>query len=197
MISLRLDRKRQLLLTLLVVGVLGSLAAVGTYSAFTATTTNTGNVITTGTVKIDQHPGATTLYNRTNQKPGDSYSACVRVSYTGSIASDVKLYVSSGITNGSLYTLTVERGSGLTTLDGTMSCAGFSATSTAYSGALGSFATTYAAGYDGKAAGVQWATNDSVDYRFTIVQADDPTPNAYLTPASSGAHTFTWEARSS
>lgn len=196
MTSLRLGTKHQLLLSLLVIGVLGSLAAVGTYSAFTATATNTGNIVSTGTVKIDQHAGATTLYNRTNQKPGDSYAACVRVSYTGSIASDVKLYVSSGITNGSQYTLTVERGSGLTTLDGTMSCAGFSATSTAYSGDLGSFATTYAAGYDGKASGVQWATNDGVDYRFTISQTDDPTPNAHTTPASSGAHTFFWEARS-
>jgi hypothetical protein len=76
-----------------------------------------------------------------------------------------------------------------------MSGAGFTSTSTAYSGQLGSFATTYAAGYDGKAGGATWATNDSVDYRFTITQNDDPTPNAHTTPASSGAHTFTWEAR--
>ncbi len=190
-----LDRKRRILLTLLILGLLGSLTAFGTYSAFTATTSNTGNTISAGSVKIDQHTGATTLYNRTNQKPGDSYAACVRVSYTGSLTAAVKLYVSSGITNGALYNLTVERGSGLTTLDGTMSCAGFTPTSTAYSGQLGSFATTYAGGYDGKSGGATWATNDNVDYRFTITQNDDTTPNAHTSALSSGAHTFTWEAR--
>ena len=190
-------RTRKFLLTALVVGGLSALVGLGTYSAFTATTTNSGNNISSGTVKIDQHTGAVTLYNVTNQKPGDATTKCLRISYTGSLtATAVKLYASAGITNGTQFNLQIERGSGLSTLDGTMSCAGFSSSSTAYNGNLGSLGATYAGGVDGKASAATWATNDTVDYRFTITQNDDTTPNAHTTVTSSGSHTFTWEARS-
>jgi predicted ribosomally synthesized peptide with SipW-like signal peptide len=189
-------KARRLLLTALVVGGLSALVGLGTYSAFTATTTNSGNNISSGTVAISQHTGATTLYNVTNQKPGDSTTKCIRVTYSGSItASAVKLYTSA-VTNGTNYNLEIDRGSGLTTLDGTMSCAGFNQTSVAYNGNLGSLGTTYGTGVDGKAAAATWATNDSVDYRFIITQNDDTTPNAHTSVVSSTAHSFTWEARS-
>ena len=186
---------RKVLLTVLTLGGLGAIAGLGAFSAFTATTDNSGNSISSGTVAISQHAGSTTLYNVSNQKPGDSTAKCVRVTYTGSLAAGVKLYVSSGITNGTSFNLKVERGSGMTTLDNTMSCAGFTASSTPYDGALGSFPTTYGTGIDGKAAAGAWAQNDSVDYRFTITQNDDTTANAHTSVTSSGAHTFTWEAR--
>ncbi len=187
-------RTRNLLTTLLLLGVVGSVAGWGVYSAFTATTTNSGNTITAGTVSISQHAGSTTLYSASNQGPGATTVGCIRVTYGGSLASSVKLY-SSSVTNGTAFNLQVERGSGLTSPDNTMNCTGFTASSTAYNGALGSFAGTYAAGVDGKAGGAAWATSDSVDYRFTITVVDDPTPNAHTSSLSSGAHTFTWEAR--
>src|SRR3954447_15991516 len=187
------SRKRIILLTIAVRVMLVALIAVGSFAAFTATTTNTGNNISSGTVAISQHAGATTLYNITNQKPGQSTQKCIRVTYTGSLQSNVELYVSSGITNGTLYNIQVERGSGLTTLDGTMSCAGFTPTTTAFTaGALGTFPTSYATGVDGKPAAAAWNTNDSVDYRFTITQNDDATANAHTTALSSGTHSFTW-----
>ncbi len=189
------SRRRKVLLTLGVVGIVAGLSAFGVFAAFTATTANTGNKIDSGTVKIDQHSGATTLYNVTNQKPGDSKAACVRVTYSGSLGAAVKLYVSSGITNGTDYNLKVERGSGITTPGADMNCTGFTASSEAYNGALGSFGTTYATGTDGKALGAAWAQNDAVDYRFTITQNDDTTANNHTTVKSSGSHTFTWEAR--
>jgi predicted ribosomally synthesized peptide with SipW-like signal peptide len=189
-------RRRKVLLTIAVLCVLVGLIALGSFAAFTATTTNTGNNISSGTVAISQHAGATTLYNVTNQKPGQSTQKCVRVTYTGSLPANVELYVSSGITNGTLYNIQVERGTGLTTLDGTMSCAGFSATSTAFTAAaLGTFPTSYATGVDGKPSAGAWNTNDSVDYRFTITQNDDTTANAHTSVMTSGSHTFTWEAR--
>lgn len=191
-----MSTRRKLLVTLGVAALMG-LGVFGTFAAFTATSANSGNQIDSGTVKIDDDSGAVTeLYNRTNQKPGDSYSACLRIKYNGSLAAAVKLYVSSGVTNGSLYNLQVERGSGLTTVDGTRSCAGFSSASTAYNGALGSFGSSWAAGVDGKAAAAAWAQNDTVDYRFTITQNDDATANAHTAVTSSGSHSFTWEARS-
>ena len=188
---------RKALLTALAVGGLGAVAGIGTFSAFSATTTNAGNNISSGTVKIDQHTGATTLYSATNKGPGQTVQGCVRVTYSGSItASAVKLYVSSGITNGANYNLEIDRGSGLTTLDNTMSCAGFTASSTAFNNTLDQVPTTYGTGIDGKTAAATWAQNDSIDYRFTISVVDDPTANAHTTANASGSHTFTWEARS-
>jgi hypothetical protein len=193
---MKLSKLHKILLTLIVLGVAGAIAGLGAYSAFTATTTNTGNNFATGTVIINQHAGATTLYSGSNKKPGDSITACVRVTYTGSLASAVKLYVSNGITNGTQFNLKVERGSGLTSPDNTMNCTGFSATSTAFNTTLDTFPTTYAGGLDGKSGGANWAQNDSVDYRFTITAIDDPTPNAHTSAAGTGLHTFTWEADS-
>jgi predicted ribosomally synthesized peptide with SipW-like signal peptide len=190
-----MSTRRKLLVTLGVVAVMG-LGVFGTFAAFTATSTNSGNQISSGTVKIDDDSGATTeLYDVSNQKPGQSTQACIRIKYNGSLASSVKLYLAGSVTNGSSYNLQVERGSGLTTVDGTRSCTGFASSSTAYNGNLGSFATTYGGGYDGKAGGGAWAQNDTVDYRFTITQNDDATANAHTAVTSSGSHDFTWEAR--
>jgi len=190
-----MSTRRKLLVTVGVVALMG-LGVFGTFAAFTATSVNSGNQIDSGSVKIDDDSGAVTeLYDRTNQKPGDSYSACLRIKYNGSLDAAVKLYVSSGVTNGSDYNLEVERGSGLTTVDGTRSCAGFSSASTAYDGDLGSLGSTYGTGVDGKSAAADWAQDDTVDYRFTITQNDDATANAHTAVTSSGSHSFTWEAR--
>ena len=186
---------KKLLLTVVVLALVASAVGYGTYSAFTATTTNSGNSFATGTVIISQHAGSTTLYSGTDKKPGDSAVACVRVTYTGSITAAVKLYTSSGITNGSVFNLKIERGSGLSSPDNTMNCTGFTASSTAYDSALGSFGTSYGTGVTGKASG-NWATNDSVDYRFTISVNDDATANAHTSATSTGSHSFTWEAQS-
>jgi hypothetical protein len=184
----------KVLLTLAVVGTVGALAGTGAFSAFTATTSNTGNSFSTGTVVVGQHSGATTLYSASNQGPGGSTVACVRVSYTGSLASSVKLYTSS-ISNGTLFNLKIERGSGLSSPDNTMNCTGFTASSTAFNTTMDSLPTSYGAGIDGKASGTAWSQNDSVDYRFTITALDDSTPNAHTSSAGTGSHSFTWEAR--
>lgn len=188
---------RKILMTVAVVGVGGSLAGLGAYSAFTATTTNAGNTISAGTVAVsDSDGGSAQLYNVSNQAPGSSTVGCIRVTYSGTItAADVKLYVGS-ISNGANYSLTVERGSGITTPGSNMNCTGFSSSATIFNNTLDQFPTTYGAGIDGKASGGDWATNDTVDYRFTVSVVDDATANAHTSSNSTGAHTFTWEARS-
>jgi hypothetical protein len=187
--------QRRALTALITIGLVGTVAGWGAYSAFTATTANTGNAITAGTVAIGQHAGSTTLYNSSAQGPGSSVVKCLRVSYTGSLASSVKLYASAGITNGSAFNLKIERGSGLSAPDATMNCTGFSSSSTAYDGDLGSLGNAWGSGLDGKAGGAAWNQNDSVDYRFTVTVNDDTTPNAHTSAVASGAHSFTWEAR--
>jgi hypothetical protein len=184
---------RKILLTVLIVGITGSLAAFGVFSAYSATTTNNNNSYASGSVSIADNDAGSFLYQATNQAPGQSTQSCIRVTYTGSLASSVKLYLGSAVTNGAAFTLTVDRGT--VVAPSFPSCAGFTATSTAYTGTLGAFPTNYAAGVDGKPAGAPWATNDSVDYRFTITPVDDPTANAHASALATGAHTYVWEAR--
>jgi hypothetical protein len=193
-------RKRKLLLSLLIVGALGSVASWGMYSAFTATTTNSGNTITAGSVKISQHSGAVAFYARSSDVgPGASNAIvrCVRVKYEGSLPASVKLYVTPAPSNATAFHLKVERGSGLTTLDNTMSCAGFTSSSTPFEDTLDQLGTSFddADAVDGKASGAAWSANHEVDYRFTISVVDDSTPNAHTTTQSSGSHAFVWEAR--
>src|SRR4051812_24086658 len=188
------DKKRKLLLTLVIVGVLGSVAAFGTYSAFTATTTNSGNSFAAGTVAIQDDSGlATALFSVTNQAPGQTTQKCIRIKYTGTLASTVHMYIPS-TSNGNSFQVQVERGSGLSNLATRGDCTGFAAGSTALATAdLSTFPATYAAGLPGKAADAAWAANDSVDYRITLQPKDDPTVGAHTSAVSTGAFSVTWE----
>jgi hypothetical protein len=191
-------KKRRIFITIAVLALMAGVAVFTTSAAFTATTSNPGNSIEAGTVAIgDSDAGTGQLYNALNQKPGAGNgpaAACIRVTYSGSLASAVKLY-RSAVSNGAAFRLTVERGSGLTAPASNMNCTGFSATSTAFDNTLDQFPTTYAAGVDGKAAGAAWSSGQSVDYRFTVYPVDDTTPNAHTTAVDTGAHSFTWEAQ--
>ena len=193
------SKKRKLFLTAGVVSVMAGLAVFGTFAAFTATTANSGNRIEAGSVSIGDSDGGTgVLYNALDQSPGSSNgpaAKCIRVNYSGSLGSAVKLY-RSAVSNGADFRLKVERGSGITTPGSNMNCTGFTASSTAFDAGLDTFPTTYAGGIDGKASGAAWATSDTVDYRFTIYTVDDPTPNAHTSENDSGTHSFTWEAQS-
>jgi hypothetical protein len=191
-------RKRRIFVTIAVLALMAGVAVFTTSAAFTATTSNPGNSIEAGSVAIgDSDAGTGQLYNALNQKPGAGNgpaAACIRVTYSGSLASAVKLY-RSAVSNGAAFRLTVERGSGLTAPASNMNCTGFSATSTAFDNTLDQFPTTYAAGVDGKAAGAAWSSGQSVDYRFTVYPVDDTTPNAHTSAIDTGAHSFTWEAQ--
>jgi hypothetical protein len=191
-------RKLRIFLTVAVLALMAGVAVFATSAAFTATTSNPGNTIQAGTVSIgDSDAGTGTLYNALNQKPGSGNgptASCLRVTYSGSLASAVKLY-RSAVTNGSQFRLKVERGDSLSAPASDMNCTGFNSTSTAFDNTLDQFPTTYAAGLDGKAAGAAWSSSDSVDYRFTIYTVDDSTPNAHTSSMSTGSHSFTWEAQ--
>jgi hypothetical protein len=194
--------RKKLFSTVAVGAVLAGLAAFGAFSAFTATTQNDNNTIQSGSVSLSDTDSvggtAGVLYSSTNVKPGSANgpaARCIRVTYNGSLAASVRLY-RGAISNGAEFQLLVERGTGLTAANNTMSCAGFVAGSTAYNGTLAAFPTTYAAStVDGKAAAAAWATGDSVDYRFTIYVIDDPTANAQTSQLSTGNHSIFWEAQ--
>lgn len=190
-------RKRRIFITVAVLALMAGVAVFTTSAAFTATSSNPGNAIEAGTVSIgDSDAGTGKLYDALAQGPGAGpTAACIRVTYSGSLASAVKLY-RSAVTNGDDFRLVVERGgNSLSAPAADMNCTGFTAASTAFDNTLDLFPTTYAAGVDGKAAGAAWTSGQSVDYRFTVTVVDDSTPNAHTSALTTGAHSFTWEAQ--
>jgi hypothetical protein len=196
------SRKRKLFVTF-AVAVMAGLGVFVTSAAFTATTENSGDRIEAGSVAIgDSDAGTGVLYNALDQKPGAGNgptAKCIRVTYSGSLASSVSLY-RSAVTNGADFRLKIERahsghGTPLTSPAADMNCTGFVGGSTAFDDTLDQLGTSYATGVAGKDAGAAWATGGSVDYKFTIYTVDDTTANAHTSKHDSGTHSFTWEAR--
>jgi hypothetical protein len=189
-----MSKKHKVLLTVMVVGLGGALAGFGVFSAFSSTTSNPGNSFAAGSVTISDNDSGSALYNVSNQKPGQSVTKCIKVTYGGSLDSDVRIYASAVAAGGQYMDLLIESGTGNDpdcsdwTIDG-------SGTPTVYSGTLKAFAdarTDWASGLaDYKLAQTKWATNDAVTYRFTVTMQDNPSAQG----ATSGSHSFTWEAR--
>ena len=187
------------------VALLGGMGSYGAFSAFTANTSNANNTIQSGSVAISDTDSvggtAGVLYSATNQKPGAANGPaprCIRVTYSGSLTANVRLYRGS-LTNGDQFQLKIERGTGLTAANNTMSCTGFTPDATnpvAYDGTLAAFPTSFASStVHGKDAGAAWSSGQSVDYRFTIYVIDDATPNAQTSQLSTGNHSIFWEAQ--
>jgi len=145
--------ERRLLLSLLVMGTFGAIAGVGAYSSFTSTTSNTGNSFAAGSVVLGDNDSNTAMLSLTNAKPGVSDTSCIKVTYTGSLSSTVRLYGTLSGTLASYLTLTVTRGTDSSpSFD---SCTNFTADATnyngngagvIYTGNLSAFPSSYAAG---------------------------------------------------
>jgi len=163
-------------------------------AAFTATTTNGAQSFSTGSVAIsDNDGGSGVLFTVSGLKPGSTGTACITVSYTGSLAAGVRLYGTSPSTTNSLSSYVLLQidettGSGTITYP---SCTGFGASTTLFNSTLASFGsakTSYATGLS------SWNPGGSAtrDYRFTYT-LDSAAPNT--TMSSSAAITFVWEAQ--
>lgn len=179
---------------MLVVGVVGAVAGVGSFSAFTSQADNDSNRVAAGSVTLADNDGGTApLYDITNAKPGDTQTSCIRVSYTGSLAADVKLYTPSTIgALGPQVNLKIE--SGTQASPSYPSCTGFSAETTLFDAALSTFATSYAAGVaDYPGAGTSWTNGGAVVYRVTATLSASAPDGSQ--GATTGLHTLRWEAR--
>ena len=196
-----MKKSQKLLMTLLVIGVTGSLAGFGAFSAFSATTTNSNNQFTAGSVTIGSNDAGAAMFNAvTGGKPGTQIDRCIKVTYTGSLDSDVRLYTTDS-SSGSLsqyVDVTITPGSFSPSPPAFPSCTNFVADSggAIYTGTLSNFRTTknsWANGvtdYPGSSA-TKWVTNDAVVYRFSYtIQSNDAAQGL-----TTGAHSYTWEAR--
>jgi hypothetical protein len=173
---------RKLLVTLVALGLTAGVTVLGAFSAFSATTANSGNAIATGTVAIEDNDAGSVLYNVTNAKPGDSVEKCIRVAYTGSIASAVRIYAPDAVgTLGQYVDLTVEAG---TQAAPTFpDCSGFTADGgPLFSGTLAGFAGTHNDWASGvstlPASASSWNLNDAVVYRIVATVQDNQNATA-------------------
>ena len=172
----------------------GGMVWYSSYSAFSATTSNPTNNWTAGTVALSDDDTNTAMFTATNLKPGSTGTKCIAVTSTGSLASTVKLYGTSYSTTnglGSNINLTVEEGTGATF----SSCAGFTASSTIFSGTLASFGTTKTSFATGVGT---WAptgaASETKSYRIVYTLSSSTPDTAQGGTAAMG---FTWESQNS
>jgi predicted ribosomally synthesized peptide with SipW-like signal peptide len=183
---------KKILRSLVVLGVIGAIATAGAFSAFSSQTDNPGNQITAGTVDIQDNDANGALYNLAAAKPNDPKENCIEVTYTGSLASSVKLYRAPGALGGLAPYANVKVEYGTQASPSFPSCSGFNASGTLYDGDLTGFATTYGAGYAANpGSDGDWDNGEKLVYRVTVSIDDD----ANAEGLSTGAHALRWEAQ--
>jgi hypothetical protein len=163
-------------------------------AAFTATTSNPSNQWATGTVAISDDDSGTARFSTAGMVPGGATASgteCIKVSYTGSVTADIRMYVAlADLTDtglGQYLTFTVEEGSGGTFA----SCVGFTPSATVYGpGTLSAFAATYHSFANGFST---WQASGADDrtYRITYALQDNNSAQG-----KSVSLAFTWEADS-
>ena len=196
-----MSRIRRLVMSVVALGLAGGFAGTATFGAFSNSTTNTGNSIQAGTVALEDNDGnaGVAMLSLSDARPGDSDTSCIKVTYTGSLPSTVRLYATVTGTLKDYLTLTVTRGTDATPAFD--NCSTFAPDATdyngdgagvVYSGLLSAFPATYEpAIVDPKAASPEtWTQNEAHVYKFTISLNNDTSAQGLSSTAA-----FTWEAR--
>lgn len=188
-----MSKKHKVLATVLVVGLAGTLAGFGVFAAFSDTTSNPDNSFAAGTVTIGANDDGTMLYSVSNEKPGVTTSRCIKVTYSGSLDADVKLYASTVGAGAQYVNLKITSGTG-----DSPDCTGFTADASntvVYDGTVKGFADAHTGWSNGLGdnplAATKWAQNDAVTYKFDVSVQDDNNAQG----ATTGTHSYTWEAR--
>jgi hypothetical protein len=159
-------------------------------AAFSATTANANDQWSAGDVVLTDDDSGAAMFTVTNMAPSQAETACITVTYSGSLDAAVKLYgsVTGGDGLGTYLDLTIKRGTGGLFND----CTGFSSTETVYTGTLAGFV----ASHSGFGTGVgSWTptgggADDDMVYQFVVTLQDDNAAQGKSTTA-----TFTWEAQ--
>ena len=201
MVNKRAARRRagglsaaKLLGTLTAVALVAIVGVVGTRAAISATTDNPGNQFNAGTISLADNDGGSYMYQANNVQPGDSISRCIEVTYTGTLDSTVKLFMTTPLdTLGPYVDLSIDAGTQASPVF--PSCTGFSPSSNLYTGTLSAFQTAHATAPAGLVyspnGASPWTNNNHVVYRVTLTLR-----NVARGPGQdfSGTHTFTWQA---
>jgi hypothetical protein len=191
--------RRWVLAALVVTGVIAAITVGLTAAAFVSNSSNPGDSFSTGTVAITDNDAGGFMLALSSARPGDSDTSCLRVTYTGSLDSTVRLYatVSGGLDP--YLQLRVTRGTDSSPAFD--ACTNFTADSTdyigsgagvIYSGLLSAYPATYGAGIVDPTSGAPetWTTSEAHSYKFVITLNNNPAAQGRSCTA-----TFTWEAR--
>jgi len=171
--------------------------SAGTWSAFDRSASSPGNAVEAGSVALADNDGGAPLLTLTAARSGSSVTSCVKVTYTGTVPADVRLYAAVGGTGlADDLTLVVTRGA-IAGTPAAKSCTGFTADTTNYlSRGAGVIYNGTLAAFPGSAGGgvldpaAEWVAGEAHAYKLTVTM-----------PGSSGAGTnatadFTWLATS-
>jgi hypothetical protein len=159
-------------------------------ATFTSSTSSSGNSWSAGTVTIGDDDTGTAMFALTNLIPGSTGSRCIVVSYSGSVAADIKLYTtaaSSTGTLGSYLDVTVEQGTGGSFAGG---CGAFVSASTIFTGTLTVFAATVTNFSTGIGTFTPAGSGQTSVYKVTYTLQDNNAAQGL-----SGGIGFSWEAR--
>jgi len=189
-------------LTVVAIALACVLAGAQTWAAYDATTASRANSVTTGTVALADNDSGNAMLSLSSALPGATDTACITVTYTGSLASTVRLH---GTTTGSgldaYLDLKITRGSFSGAPPAFDSCATFSPDATdyvgsgsgvVYNGTLQAFPDDYAAGrVDPLPAGPEaWTSGESHVYKVQVTLRNNASA-----AGKAATQTFTWEAR--
>jgi hypothetical protein len=177
-------------------------AGGATYAAFRATSTNDGNRVEAGSVKLSDNGDGSALVSLAGAVPGDTTSACVKVTYDGTLAATVRLH---GTTTGSgldqYLDLKVTRGTYSPSTPAYKSCTNFqpdgtdyigSGNGVVYVGTLQGFPDDYASGLVDPTSGSpeSWSTGEVHAYRIDVTLQQN-----FAAQGENAAQVFRWEAR--
>lgn len=176
------------------------------YAVFNATSTNTGNGFSAGAVVLQNNSSGTNattgsaVITATNLQPNATASRCVAVTSSGTVPTNVSLYV-SGLTTttppvgsdtvAQYITMRVGVGTGTVTTPG--DCSNYTETAVVPTGnsvKLAGYPTTFATGSTGWSPTAGTVTRV---FRFTYT-VDSTVPNNQQNATATA--TFTWEAQS-
>lgn len=154
----------------LAVVLAGVLVLQASYAAFSGETRNSGNSWATGTVTLTNDSAGGARFTAPNMTPGQTQTACIKVTANATVPGVVKGYVVNPITSSqgieNYIKLTVDSGAG----GSFASCTGFVAgtnlvTDTPLSTVM--LANSYATGYGNWAVAGNVPGGESMTYRFT------------------------------
>src|SRR3954454_4742959 len=167
----------------------------GTFSTFNKTSSMPGNSVGAGTVVLTDNDAGTSPLSMSGVMPGDSDTACILVSYTGSAPATVRFYGTVGGSGLAPYlNFTVTRGT-FTGTPAAGSCTGFTADATGsllYTGLLSALPTTTGTAIADPAA--SWTSGDNRGYKL---QWTLPSGVAAAAQGKTASVDVTWQAVSS
>lgn len=193
---------RRKLFVALAITAVAAAAGSYTWAAFVATSTNSGDTITSGTVTLSDNDADGALLSLSAALPGATDTGCIRVRYTGSLSSTVRLYGTTGGSGLDQYLdVTVTRGVYSPSEPAFDSCTNFQSDATnyigagagvIYSGTLQGFPDNYAGGLVDPTAGSPeaWTATEDHVYRIQVTLQ-----NVQAAEGLTATQTFTWEAR--